>query len=87
MNNLKRIFSCLSIFATCLLINLGVEVKSAPLVPLSGQTLKDISQDESFILYDGTTTISQEDVKIASHYSHRSHYSHSSHSSHYSSRY
>ena len=87
MNNIKRIFSCISVLAVCFLSNIGLEVKALPITPSASQISENIQQDEDFILYSGASVISSEDTKIADHYSHRSHYSHSSHRSHYSSRY
>lgn len=88
--NIKRIFSCLSVLAVCLLANMGLEVKSFPIMTSTTKLSKSIQQDENFILYNGAETIFSENVKIADHYSHYSHSSHSSHyshRSHYSSRY
>ncbi len=88
MNNIKRIFSCFSVLAVCLLANLGVDVKALPVTPDTPQIEENALQNENFILYNGSAdAMSSSDTKIADHYSHVSHSSHSSHRSHYSSRF
>lgn len=93
-NTVKRIFSCLSVLAICLMSNISVQAKSvtSSIMPnvIQSKQNKEISTQQNFILYHGATIDEAQSDKLAGHYSHRSHYSHSSHSSHhshYSSRY
>lgn len=93
MNSIKRIFSCFSVLAVCILANMGVEVKAVTSSPITtimqNKEVTSQPQTEQFTLHNGITQ-AETNQKIADHYSHYSHYSHSSHSSHqshYSSRY
>ena len=91
MNNVKRLFSCFSVLAVCLLANMGIEAKAitnSPIIAIM-QNKEIASQSQYFTLHSGIIQ-TEDSQKLAGHYSHRSHYSHSSHSSHhshYSSRY
>lgn len=91
MNNLKRIFSCVSVLCVCLLANMGIEAKAITTSPVTAILQNRENTSSNFSLFTLHSTVSEaSDSKIADHYSHRSHYSHSSHSSHhshYSSRY
>ena len=91
MNNIKRIFSCFSVLAVCLLANIGIEAKAVTSSPITTimQNKNATAQAQQFTLHNGIAQ-AEENQKIADHYSHSSHYSHSAHSSHhshYSSRY
>ena len=48
MNNIKRIFSCISVLAVCFLSNIGLEVKALPITPSASQISENIQQDEDF---------------------------------------
>jgi hypothetical protein len=85
MNSIKRVFSCLTILAVCLVANLGLKASAGVTIPAK---IVMSNKDNSLYLFEGKSLISDTNLKdngkLANHYSHRSH---SSHSSHYSSRY
>lgn len=91
MNNLKRMFSCLSVLAVCLLANMGIEAKAITSSPVTAIMQNKVSENaqnqvQQFTLHNGITQ-AEANTKLADHYSHYSHSSHVSHHSHYSSRY
>ena len=92
-NTIKRILSCLSVFAICCIANLGLSTKAvSPINPniknITGKiAVKQDTLSNSFVLYSGNELGLNNNTKLAGHYSHYSHRSHVSHQSHYSSRY
>ena len=91
-NTIKRILSCLSVFAICCMANLGLTTKAISPINTNIKNIADkiaVKQDtlsNSFVLYSGNE-LGGNNTKLADHYSHYSHSSHVSHQSHYSSRY
>lgn len=83
MNKIKRILSYLSVIAVCIASNIGLPVKASPV----NNTKASINKtDDMLYLYDGKilktdSASSNDNIKIADHYSHESHRSH--YSSHY----
>lgn len=92
-NTIKRILSCLSVFAICCMANLGLPTKAISPINtniknITGKiAVKQDTLSNSFVLYSGNELGLNNNTKLAGHYSHYSHRSHVSHQSHYSSRY
>lgn len=89
MNDIKRMFSCFSVLAVCLLANMGVQAKAVTTAPITNimqnkQLTASNSQAQTLFTLSNTATINSNNEKLADHYSH---VSHRSHQSHYSSRY
>lgn len=83
MNNIKRIFSCFSVLAICLLTNMGFGSKAIAASPINTILQnKDMSVKQTQFTLHSPTGETVDNKKLAGHYSHSSH---SSHQSHYSS--